>query len=123
MTEEFNEMDMERSQALNVEIKEEPKKFLTFLSDGLTFAIDATNVGEIITNYSITIVPNVPSFIKGIINLRGQIIPIIDIRERMHKMPGLYREEPLREGQTSLRAGQFRVEGGVCQPYPATSRD
>lgn len=87
MTEEYNEMDMEKSQALNVEIKEDAKKFLTFLSDGLTFAIDATNVGEIITNYPITMVPNVPSFIKGIINLRGQIIPIIDIREKMHKMP------------------------------------
>ncbi len=87
MSEEYNEMDLEQSQALNVEMKEDPKKFLTFLSDGLTFAIDATNVGEIITNYPITMVPNVPSFIKGIINLRGQIIPIIDIRERMHKPP------------------------------------
>ena len=86
MTDEFNEeMDIEKVKALNVEIKEDTKKFLTFLSDGLTFAVDAGYVSEIITNYTITVLPHVPSFIKGIINLRGQIIPIIDIRERMHK--------------------------------------
>ena len=86
MTDEFNEeMDIEKVKALNVEIKEDTKKFLTFLSDGLTFAVDAGYVSEIITNCTITVLPHVPSFIKGIINLRGQIIPIIDIRERMHK--------------------------------------
>ena len=86
MTDEFNEeMDIEKVKALNVEIKEDTKKFLTFLSDGLTFAVDAGYVSEIITNHTITVLPHVPSFIKGIINLRGQIIPIIDIRERMHK--------------------------------------
>lgn len=40
---------------------------------------------EIITNHTITIIPLVPDYVKGIINLRGQIIPIIDIRLRMGK--------------------------------------
>ena len=40
---------------------------------------------EIITNHAITMVPLVPDYVKGIINLRGQIIPIIDIRLRMGK--------------------------------------
>jgi hypothetical protein len=35
----------------------------------------------------------------------------------------LYREEPLAEGQPSLWAGEFRIEGRVCQPYPETGRD
>jgi hypothetical protein len=38
-------------------------------------------------------------------------------------MSGLYREEPLREGQRSPWAGEFGVEGGVCQPYSVASRD
>lgn len=60
-------------------------RFLTFLSDGLTFGVSTDYVIEIITNYMIRPVPMVPDFIKGIINLRGQIIPIIDMRLRMGK--------------------------------------
>lgn len=61
------------------------KKFLTFISDKLTFGIDASYVTEIIINHNITFLPIVPHYIKGIINLRGQIIPIIDIRLKMGK--------------------------------------
>ena len=39
------------------------------------------------------------------------------------KMSGLYREEPLGEGQPSPWAGKFRLEGSMCQPYPVTGRD
>ena len=61
------------------------RKFLTFVSDGLFFGIDASYVTEIIINHNITFLPMVPYYIKGIINLRGQIIPIVDIRLRMNK--------------------------------------
>lgn len=61
------------------------KKYLTFLSDGLCFGVNVEYVIEIITNHKITILPMVPNFIKGIINLRGQVIPILDIRLRMNK--------------------------------------
>ena len=64
------------------------QKYLMFLSDGLDFAVTASYVMEIITNHDITTLPMVPDFIKGIINLRGQIIPIIDIRTKMGKMEG-----------------------------------
>jgi purine-binding chemotaxis protein CheW len=47
--------------------------------------VNADFVVEIITNPAVTYLPVVPSFIRGIINLRGQIIPIIDIRARMGK--------------------------------------
>ena len=61
------------------------KKYLTFVSDNLTFGIDASYITEIIINHNITFLPIVPYYIKGIINLRGQIIPIIDIRLKMGK--------------------------------------
>lgn len=61
------------------------ERFLTFNSDGLTIGVSTDYVIEIITNHTITPLPLVPDYVKGIINLRGQIIPIIDIRLRMGK--------------------------------------
>lgn len=61
------------------------ERFLTFSSDGLTIGVSTNYVIEIITNHIITMVPLVPNYVKGIINLRGQIIPIIDIRLRLGK--------------------------------------
>ncbi|MEG3030145.1 MAG: chemotaxis protein CheW [Oscillospiraceae bacterium] len=61
-------------------IAETSRKHLTFFSDNLQYAIDVENVNEIITNYAITYLPKVPSFIKGIMNLRGQVTPVVDIR-------------------------------------------
>lgn len=63
------------------------QQYLTFITDGLTLAVSTHYVIEIITNHRITLLPMVPGFVKGIINLRGQIIPIIDIRLKMGKAP------------------------------------
>lgn len=62
-------------------------RYVAFISDGLAYVISADYVMEIITNYAITHLPMVPSYISGIINLRGQIISIIDVRRRMGKAP------------------------------------
>ena len=56
------------------------EKYLLFLADSLLFGAKAEYVVEIITNHTITPLPLVPSYIRGIINLRGQILPIVDIR-------------------------------------------
>lgn len=64
---------------------ENVNKYLTFVSADLIYGIPIENVVEIITNPSITSLPMVPPYVKGIINLRGQIVPIIDIREIMDK--------------------------------------
>lgn len=61
------------------------ERFLTFTSDGLSIGVSTNYVIEIITDHSITMLPLVPDYVKGVINLRGQIIPIIDIRLRMGK--------------------------------------
>lgn len=73
--------------AIRETIAEDRERFLTFMSDGLTFAVSTNYIIEIVTDYAITFLPMVPDFVKGIINLRGQIIPIIDIRLRLGKMP------------------------------------
>lgn len=56
------------------------EKYLQFLSDGLLFGVSSQYVMEIITNHTVTHLPLVPDYVQGIINLRGQIIPIVDIR-------------------------------------------
>lgn len=53
------------------------------------FGVDILIVQEIIRSAEITAVPNSPEFVEGIINLRGNIIPVIDLRKRLH----LYKEE------------------------------
>ena len=62
-------------------------KYLICLSDGLRYGLDAEQVVEIITDHTITPLPCVPGYVQGVINLRGQIIPVIDLRLRLGKMP------------------------------------
>ncbi len=56
------------------------EKYLIFVTDNLKFGVNANSVVEIITNYSITFLPMLPDFVCGIINLRGDMIPILDVR-------------------------------------------
>lgn len=55
-------------------------KFLTFFLDEEEYGIEILKVHEIIGMMNITVVPRTPSFIRGVINLRGKVIPIIDLR-------------------------------------------
>lgn len=56
------------------------EKYLLFLSAGLLFGVPAETVAEIITHHIITWVPLLPDHVRGVINLRGQILPILDVR-------------------------------------------
>jgi len=53
-----------------------------------TFGVDILMVQEIIRSAPITAVPNSPNFIEGVINLRGSIIPVIDLRTRLNLRKG-----------------------------------
>ena len=56
--------------------------YLIFHLDGEDYGIGIENVTEIVGKQSITKVPNLPQYVKGVINLRGQVIPVIDVRTR-----------------------------------------
>ncbi len=58
-------------------------QLLTFIMDGEEYAIDIFSVVEIRAWEAPTLLPGTPSYVKGVFNLRGVIIPIIDLRERM----------------------------------------
>ncbi|WP_309121687.1 chemotaxis protein CheW [Paenibacillus sp.] len=60
-------------------------KFLTFVLGTEEYGIEIKYVTEIINLQPITVVPEVPVYMKGIINLRGTIIPVMDVRLRFQK--------------------------------------
>lgn len=61
------------------------KKYITFKIDDYLYCIDIADVHEIISLHKFIRVPKVPKYIKGIINLRGEIIPVIDMRLKFGK--------------------------------------
>ena len=60
-------------------------QYLTFVLGGETFAIGISGVKEIIEYGSLTTVPMVPDFIRGVINLRGRVVPVVDLAARFGK--------------------------------------
>ena len=67
-------------------------KFLTFSLGNEYYGIDIIYVTEIVGIQPITEVPELPSFVKGIINLRGKIIPVMDARLKFKKEPRAYND-------------------------------
>jgi len=58
----------------------EVRQYLTFKLEGETFALDVVKVREILDYSNITKVPQTPEFMKGVINLRGSVVPVVDMR-------------------------------------------
>ena len=67
-------------------------KYLTFSLAGEEYGIGILKVREIIGMMSITPVPQTPEFVKGVINLRGKVIPVIDLRLRFGLEATVYKE-------------------------------
>ncbi len=73
----------------------ETREFLTFMLAGEEYGVDILRVQEIKGWDSVTNIPNTPDYIRGVINLRGTIVPIIDMRLR-------FKLEPLEYGPTTV---------------------
>lgn len=61
---------------------QEPAQYLTFLLDGEAFAIGILAVKEIIEYGNVTGVPMMPASVRGVINLRGAVVPVMDLSAR-----------------------------------------
>ena len=66
------------------EIQNSSNKFVTFNLGKEEFGIQISYIRKIIKYTNITSVPNTPNFIKGIINNRGAVIPVLDLRIRLN---------------------------------------
>lgn len=67
-------------------------QYLTFILGDEEYGVDILRVQEIRGWDSVTSIPNAPHFIKGVINLRGTVVPIVDLRERFGMDPEPYNE-------------------------------
>ncbi|MCI1954995.1 MAG: chemotaxis protein CheW [Oscillospiraceae bacterium] len=72
------------------------EKYLTFYIDDQLYSVPTSRVVEIIRMQPITFMPNVTDYVKGVINLRGKVVPVLDMRLRFHK------EEKAYDARTSI---------------------
>lgn len=70
-----------------VQVSAESRQYLTFSLSGELFAVGTLAVKEIIEYGQVTTVPMMPAFIRGVINLRGAVVPVIDLGVRFRNVP------------------------------------
>lgn len=75
--------EMRRESAVAADLHTE--KYLTFYIDGQLYSVPTSQVVEIIRMQPITFMPNTTGYVKGVINLRGKVVPVIDMRLRFKK--------------------------------------
>ena len=66
----------------NFQVSANTEQYLTFILNGEEYGVDILRVQEIKGWDSATPIPNTPDYVRGVINLRGTIVPIIDLRAR-----------------------------------------
>jgi purine-binding chemotaxis protein CheW len=81
-------------------------KYLTFALGAEEYGLPVLRVREIIKMMDITLVPQVPPYVKGVVNLRGKVIPVIDLRLKFGFPPQEYTE------RTSIIVVEVNLAGG-----------
>jgi purine-binding chemotaxis protein CheW len=79
--------ELVKRQTSEIIADDEQLQYLTFLLGGETFAIAILNIKEIIEYGNVTTVPMMPDFVRGVINLRGAVVPVIDLAMRFSRPP------------------------------------
>lgn len=103
-------------------------QYCTFFVSDLYFGIDVRRVQEVLRMQEITPVPRSPHVIAGLINLRGQIVPAVDMRRRLGLADRPAEAEPMNmvvrteEGAASLLVDEIGdvldVDGASFEPVP-----
>ena len=81
------------------------QRYLTFELADQFYGIELARVQEIVRSQSLTPVPDVPDYVRGVINLRGTVVPVVDVRRRMMMEP---RDQ---DERTCVIVCSFRDEG------------
>jgi len=83
---ELMKFNKRQTQAMKIPEQAEPHgQYLAFSMGGETFAMDIRSIKEVIQFAELTEVPLMPAFIRGVINLRGAVVPIIDLSIRFNR--------------------------------------
>lgn len=117
---------------MSVPVITNSSQYLTFRLDKEVFALDITQVREVLDYTSITRVPRTPDFMCGVINLRGSVVPVVDMRLKFG-MPKTERTintciiiAEIRTGEESVQIGALadsvqeviELEPGSIEPAP-----
>lgn len=73
-------MSIDSDQVINKSDLNSTEQYVTFLINNETYAIEVMRVKEIVGVTSITPIPNSENYLKGVINLRGIVVPVLDLR-------------------------------------------
>ena len=65
---------------MSVDAITETRQYLTFKLDSEVFALDVATVREVLDFTTVTKIPRTPEFMRGVINLRGSVVPVVDLR-------------------------------------------
>lgn len=84
--------NLEKSKGHQVQSDADSREFLSFVLGAEHYALDIMSVKEIRGYEKVTQIANAPSFIKGVINLRGDIVPIVDLRIKFNVGEATYNE-------------------------------
>lgn len=87
----MNEVEKVQGELSHVD-QERAGKYLTFNLASEQYGIGILQVREIIGLMEITAVPHTPSYVKGVINLRGSVIPVLDLRTKFNMEPTEYND-------------------------------
>jgi len=106
------------------------RQFATFFMKDLFFGIDVQKVQEVLRSQDMTRVPLAPGVLRGLINLRGQIVAAIDMRERLELPPSATAAEAMNmivraeDGAVSLLVDEIgdviNVAAEAYEPVPET---
>lgn len=106
--------------------------FCTFWVDGLYFGVEVERVQEVLRYQEMTRVPLAPPVVRGLINLRGQIVTAIDMRRRLNLRERSDGKPPMNvilrseDGAMSLLVDEIgevlSTSGDACEPPPETLR-
>ncbi len=75
-----------------VAVADTGQEYVTFTLNDELYAFDALQVQEIIELTTVTKVPHLPGYLKGVINLRGTIIPVVDLKQKFGMAVGEYKK-------------------------------
>ncbi len=84
-------------------------QYLTFILDGEEYGVDILRVQEIKGWDSVTPLPNVPKYIKGVMNLRGTIVPVVCLRKRFGMKDSVQRYAEVFEFDPSVVESSFQI--------------
>ena len=76
-------MSIQQGTDVKTAVRAAEAKYLTFVLAGEVYGVEVLKVREIIGMMQITAIPRLPDFVRGVMNLRGKVIPVIDLRLKL----------------------------------------